>query len=421
MKQSISGHLIALCLVGGQAFAQTPDLTSDIEGISERIRDAEATIAQYDGGVIKAMAEYRLETLKLNRALLENRQLASDAGVEPELVLPMVAPDPELAAEILIEIQKQAEAIKAAEAEAQDTGGLVQALALANVETEKVKLSQLELAWYQAQYGIAVPRLVGVNADRVADKDSSPEDPVDTALPDWADPDYPEIDYTGKHFAEYAAAGFEMAGWFAIKETRAEIDDSPKVIASNLSQYHIGGFGENPTLVLQCIEGQPALVYLTDTYMPYDYDSKEMRVTYRIDDQEPVTTSWSVLVNSKGTGAFNGSGIEMMAKVEDSQKLFLRAFDSNGKKYDASFDMRGVDEAVDKVAKACNFSTLILTKDQFATIQKILNTAGFDAGTPDGVWGDGSKVAMRAFQASEGLEETGIPDRPTLEALGIQP
>ena len=45
---------------------------------------------------------------------------------------------------------------------------------------------------------------------------------------------------------------------------------------------------------------------------------------------------------------------------------------------------------------------------------------GFDAGTPDGVWGNGSRNAMRAFQERNGLAPTGAPDRATLEALGIQ-
>jgi len=47
-------------------------------------------------------------------------------------------------------------------------------------------------------------------------------------------------------------------------------------------------------------------------------------------------------------------------------------------------------------------------------------TGGFEAGTPDGVWGNGSRNAMRAFQEQRGLAVTGAPDRATLETLGVQ-
>lgn len=52
-------------------------------------------------------------------------------------------------------------------------------------------------------------------------------------------------------------------------------------------------------------------------------------------------------------------------------------------------------------------------------IQTLLNAGGFDAGTPDGVWGPGSRAAMTAFQAANGLEQTGAPDEATLSAMGI--
>ncbi len=82
--------------------------------------------------------------------------------------------------------------------------------------------------------------------------------------------------------------------------------------------------------------------------------------------------------------------------------------------------MRGSKEAVEAVAAACGFSTLKLSKDDLKAIQSLLNNAGFDAGTPDGAWGNGSKRAMRAFQETQGLKMTGAPDEASLRALGIE-
>jgi hypothetical protein len=97
-----------------------------------------------------------------------------------------------------------------------------------------------------------------------------------------------------------------------------------------------------------------------------------------------------------------------------------RMTDGNGRRYDAEFDLAGIQDAIEAVAGACGWSTLDLSRDDYRAIQTMLNAGGFDAGTPDGVWGNGSRNAMRAFQERNGLAPTGAPDRATLEALGIQ-
>lgn len=402
------------------ALAQVSDLTADIANITERIEDAEKTVESFDGGVIKALAQYRLETLKMNRALLENRQLGAEAGIKPELVVPEVKPDTERATNISADIQRQLKIVETAEAEARDSGGLVQAMAFTRVETEKLALTQLRLAWYQAQYGIATPQLAAAGTPPVIDDEDDNAEPAAEAPPRWADPDFPEIDYTARLFSSLAEEGFMMAGWYGILETRAEIDDSPKVLAINFSDYNPEAFQGKRRLLLQCTEGTPSIVYDVDNYMSYNYRSDSVRVTYRIDGADAVNASWSKLTSNQGTGVFGTSSIDLMLNLMKSQKLFVRTFDNNGKTYDASFDMRGSRKAVEAVAAACGFSTLKLSKDDLKAIQSLLNNAGFNAGTPDGTWGSGSKRAMRAFQESKGLDVTGAADEASLRALGIE-
>ncbi|MDE4142960.1 peptidoglycan-binding domain-containing protein [Phaeobacter gallaeciensis] len=60
-----------------------------------------------------------------------------------------------------------------------------------------------------------------------------------------------------------------------------------------------------------------------------------------------------------------------------------------------------------------------LTRDDYKAIQTMLNAGGFNAGDPDGVWGNGSKKALRKFQEANGLSATGAPDRKTLKAMGL--
>ena len=58
-----------------------------------------------------------------------------------------------------------------------------------------------------------------------------------------------------------------------------------------------------------------------------------------------------------------------------------------------------------------------LTLDDRIALQRGLNRAGFDVGTPDGVIGDRSRAAIGAFEAARGLPVTGAPSRAVLDAL----
>lgn len=321
---------------------------------------------------------------------------------------------------MLADIQKQTDVVAAAKAEARSSGGLVQAMALTRAETEKLALAQLKLAWYQAQYGIGTPQLAASQPPAVKD-DITKKDSLDadTTAPVWADPDNPDIDYSSGLFSGIAEEGFVMAGWYGVLETRAEIDNSPKVLAINFSDYNPEAFQDKRRLLLQCNEGTLSIVYDVDSFMAYNYRSDTVRVTYRIDAADAVNVSWSKVTSNQGTGVFGNAGSALMLDLMKNRKLFLRTYDNNGKTFDASFDMKGTAKAVEAVAAACGFSTLDLSKDDLKSIQALLNNAGFNAGTPDGAWGSGSKLAMRAFEETKGLRVTGALDEASLRALGI--
>lgn len=53
------------------------------------------------------------------------------------------------------------------------------------------------------------------------------------------------------------------------------------------------------------------------------------------------------------------------------------------------------------------------------SVQQSLNRRGFDAGPVDGQWGPSTENALRDFQRSNGLAQTGNLDDRTLSALGV--
>src|SRR5690606_42033687 len=56
-------------------------------------------------------------------------------------------------------------------------------------------------------------------------------------------------------------------------------------------------------------------------------------------------------------------------------------------------------------------------KKAVQNIQRILNKNGYDAGSADGIMGERTKNAIKAFQADNGLEPTGEVDEKLVQAL----
>ncbi|MBO6687291.1 MAG: SEL1-like repeat protein [Henriciella sp.] len=60
------------------------------------------------------------------------------------------------------------------------------------------------------------------------------------------------------------------------------------------------------------------------------------------------------------------------------------------------------------------------TRAQVATLQTVMNGLGYDTGTPDGIAGAGTRAAVQAYQADNGLEANGVIDELLIETLNRQ-
>jgi Putative peptidoglycan binding domain len=408
---------------GQDASANLDDIRSDITAIEAEISEAEVSNGNYQGGALALIASLNLETLRLTKSVLEARLAAEESGAPIEIIVPAVQPDPALAGSILAEIQTQQANVDAAKAEAASSGGLMQALALTRYETEKLSLAQLRQAWFRAQYGIAFPTSGTPQAPTpvARTEDTPPADEVGlsaTSKPDWADPNHPEIDYDMDVFKQLAAGDFTIVGWWGLEHSRAALDDSPQVFAINVSDYGTG-YSDHPSLKVLCHEGEARVIFDADSFIMGDFQSNTLPVTVRIGDEEAMPQRWSKLTSNKGAGLFGSKAQDFIRKLVGSEKVFMRLEGDRGQLHDLSLKMDGSERVFDEVASACQFSLLDLGRDDYRAIQTLLNAAGFDAGTPDGKWGPGSRSAMADFQASVGLPETGAPDRATLVKMGI--
>lgn len=406
------------------AFAQESSLFTELADIERQLTEIEAQAARYDGGLILTLIDARREALLLARTLIENRINAEAGGATVEVTVPAVQPDDARAAQILGEMAAVQQRIEEAEREAATGGGLIQALALSRAETERLTLAQLQMGYLQAKYGIAFPVIVAQpaasapTAAPAADPATPPEGALQTVA--WADSRFPAIDYTLAPFEQANRDGHRISGWWTIESTRAAVDDSPQIVALNHSQFRPNNFMGQTALVARCMEGETAFVFVQDDFLMNDYRRNTFDMTLRIDDQPSQQSRWSSLTSNKGAGLFGRDAETFIRSIYDANRLFVRLVESNGQQHDALFELAGAQDAFEEIAAACGWTTLSLSADDYRAIQTLLNAGGFDVGTPDGQWGPASQKAMRAYQASVGLPETGAPDRATLEKLGVR-
>lgn len=279
------------------------------------------------------------------------------------------------------------------------------------------------MAYLQAKYGIAFPKMnseptaAASSSSSEVNSTPSPEDTPQTVA--WADSRFPSIDYTLPPFELANREGQKISGWWTIETSTAAVDDSPSVLAVNHSLFSPNNYSGQTALAVRCFEGETALIFVQDEYLRSDFRRNSFQMTVRIDDQPAEQTTWSSLTSNKGAGLFGNNAKSFLRKIYDAERLFVRLTEKNGENHDALFQLAGAQDAFDAAAAACGWTTLALSADDYRAIQTMLNSAGFDTGTPDGQWGPTSQKAMRAFQASIGLPETGAPDRATLEQLGI--
>lgn len=421
---SVRPFLLSAFMVASlPALAQEGNLALELTEIERQITEVEAEASKYDGGLIVGLIDARKEALLLARTLIQNRMLAEEGKATIEVVVPAIQPDPTRAEQILGEMAAAQARIEEAEQEAANAGGLIQALALSRVETEKLTLAQLQMGYLQARYGIAFP-IAQVQAPEGGDRSPVAADPVGDPVDAgqdvaWADPRFPEIDYTLQPFEQADREGQKISGWWTIQTERAAVDDSPKITAVNYSEYESNNFMGFTALIGRCMEGETALIFVQDDFLMNDFRRNSFEMTIRIDDEPARQARWSSLTSNKGAGLFGREAETFIRTIYEADQLFLRLVESNGQRHDAVFDLSGGQDAFEEVAAACGWTTLSLSTDDYRAIQTLLNAGGFDAGTPDGQWGPASQRAMRAYQASVGLPETGAPDRATLQSLGF--
>ena len=128
-------------------------LRVELAQTKQELSSANATAASY-GGLIKLLATVRVEILKTNEALLEQRIQAIESGAKITIEVSGVEPNEALAASILNEITATKSEIAFEKADAERYGGLIKALKLSTLATREQTLAMLQQRYLSAKYGL---------------------------------------------------------------------------------------------------------------------------------------------------------------------------------------------------------------------------------------------------------------------------
>ncbi|MFH1947483.1 MAG: hypothetical protein ABIJ23_05015, partial [Candidatus Magasanikbacteria bacterium] len=135
-------------------------LKSEIEKNQKEIALSEEKNSGLTGGLLKALVEVRLEILKTNKSLIEQRIHAIESGAKVIIETKGSKPNNEKALEVEKEIKSQEGELKSIRKEAEKySGGLIAVMKLATVATQEQTLAMLRQQYLILKYGLDMPNI----------------------------------------------------------------------------------------------------------------------------------------------------------------------------------------------------------------------------------------------------------------------
>lgn len=202
MRSQLSVCVLCICLalvgckksLSSEELAQVQALRTELDATKQEVSATELQNAKFSGGLVKALIALRLETLKTNEALIQQRIHAIESGAKVTIETVASKADPDRAKMLEEEMMKQELKVSEAEAKANlYSGGLAGTMAVMGAATERNSLAMLRQQYLVAKYGLASPQL-GALSPNVSSQtsESSPKAGVPEATPTVADRDLRE-------------------------------------------------------------------------------------------------------------------------------------------------------------------------------------------------------------------------------------
>jgi type VI secretion system protein VasI len=142
-------------------------------------------------------------------------------------------------------------------------------------------------------------------------------------------------------------------GAWSVNAETSPIDDSTNVDLSLASTSTIDGqFGSaaQPYLYVRCKERKTEVFVVWDVYLGIG----ETDVLNRLDDSPARTLEWSISTDYKAT-FYPGNDIAFARELQKHERLLLRVTPYGEKPVTATFDLAGLENAIEPLKKACRW------------------------------------------------------------------
>ena len=292
-------HHFAWCRLCSAGHADPADYLRIHDEIGLEVAQAEKDLAEFQDGILKNLVQLRLETLRLNQAIIPTRLIGADVAAPAPV--PSVMPDLELAARIRAEIATLDIQIEETKRQVAETKSAIVALPMARLETDKVTRAMLNGSLMRAEYGVIAPvlnEMVLPGPQKVVAAEAPPQDvqplpqtPAVIVPPKsgFSDPNFPRVDYSYPAFKDDPLDQMRFWGWWMI----GPLDDDKSYLIINQSNLKMNtGVGES-VISAFCVSGISKM--MVQTGVVFDNDGKDtIEVMMTPDWRAPHTATWQL-------------------------------------------------------------------------------------------------------------------------------
>ena len=104
--------------------------------------------------------------------------------------------------------------------------------------------------------------------------------------------------------------------------------------------------------MIRCRENVTSFVFFPETYLGLN----AVEIIYRIDDASAQRARWNISSTHQSAGLWNGgTAIPFLQQLLGKSRLVLRVQPDSGSLVTATFDLTGVDDAIQAVRDACRW------------------------------------------------------------------
>ena len=174
---------------------------------------------------------------------------------------------------------------------------------------------------------------------------------------DWADPNHPEIDYSGTYGQLASENGYkEMIGWWSYGDDGKAYDDIDMLMIAR-NAYQLMTEHKHWKLSGECLDGTLIVALDYDvTNGPGTFaiaDDGFIDVNYTIDGAKTYEEGWINSMEGSRAAFYNDDAYAVLNEFTESSDVTFTVTGSDGKTNEVTFDLAGSEEVLPRLFAAC--------------------------------------------------------------------